>query len=90
MLTIKEAIERELNANNCSYIELYDIDTEMPIYKGVVWDCPYDMTYIVKDYQIYNIDNKISFVMWVDFTLSEVERAIDNYMYDSIEAIKTI
>lgn len=90
MLTIKETIERELNANECSYIELYDIDTEMPIYKGVVWDCPYDMTYIVKDYQIYNIDNKVCFTMWVDFTIWEVENAIDDYMCDLTEEIETI
>lgn len=80
MLTIKEAINRERRGNRYSYIELYDIDTEMPIYKGVAWDYPYDMSYIVHDYQVYNIDNKVCFTMWVDFTIWDVENAIDDYM----------
>lgn len=79
-MTIKEAINKEMNGNKYSYIELYDIDTETPIYKGVVWDCPYDMTYVVKDYQIYNINNQVCFTMWIDFTIWEVENAIDDYI----------
>ena len=79
-MTIKETINNEIGGNRYSFIEVYDIDTEMPIYKGVAWDYPYDTTYIVKDYQVYNIDNKVSFVMWVNFTVSEVENAIDDYM----------
>lgn len=80
MMTIRELINRELDSDEYSYIELYDIDTEMPIYKGLVWDCPYDMNYIVKDYQIYNINNKVSFTIWIDFAIWEVEEAIDKYM----------
>lgn len=79
-MTIKETINNEIGGNRYSFIEVYDIDTEVPIYRGIAWDCPYDTTYIVKDYQVYNIGNKVSFVMWVDFTISEVENAIDDYM----------
>lgn len=85
MTSVYETVMREMNGNRYSYIELYDIDTEVLIYKGVFWDCPYDKTYIVKDYQVYNIDNKVCFTMWVDFTTSDVENAIDDYMNSLIE-----
>ena len=68
MKTIRQTIESELGGNRYSYIELYDIDTDAPIYKGIAWDCPYDATYVVKEYQVYNANNKVCFTMWVDFT----------------------
>ena len=79
-MTIRETINNELGGDKYSYIEIYDIDTEMLVYKGIAWDYPYDTNYIVKDYQVYNINNVVSFVMWVDFTISDVEDAIDDYM----------
>lgn len=82
-MTIKEAINKELNGNMYSYIELYDIDTEMLIYKGWAWDCPYDMNYIVKDSQVYNIGGKVSFTMWVDFTIWELENIADKQIKES-------
>lgn len=79
MMTINETIDRELGANRYSYIELYDVDTDVLIYQGWAWDCPYT-TYIVKDYQVYNANNKVCFKMWVDLGIGELEDAIDEMM----------
>ena len=83
MMSINETINRELGADRYSYIEVYDVDTDVLIYHGWAWDCPYT-TYIVKDYQAYNANNKVCFKMWVDCGIGELESAIDDYM-NSIE-----
>lgn len=79
MLTINETINKEYGANRYSYIEVYDVDSDILIYHGWAWDCPYT-TYIVKDCQIYNADDKVCFKMWVDCGFGELEDAIDEMM----------
>lgn len=79
MMSINETISKELGADRYSYIELYDVDTDVLIYHGWAWDCPYT-TYIVKDYQVYNANNKVCFKMWVDCSIGELENAIDEMM----------
>ena len=78
-MSINETINKELGANRYSYIEIYDVDTDILIYHGWAWDCPYT-TYIVKDYQVYNVNNKVCFRMWVSLEIGELESAIDDYM----------